>query len=177
MKFSILPLWAKIVIPVAALVLAGFLWHRMVDGYREQGRAEVRAEWAESREKGRREVERLKAEAGKITVVTEIKYVDRIKYVKEKADTIVKTVVQYIPVDKPIDGGFRVFHDGAATNRIPDPAEAANAAPTTLRDVATTVGNNYAKCHIAYETVAAWQTWAEEQCKLNEKGCRYDGGR
>ena len=176
--YKLLPLWARILIPLAILALAVFLWHRVIEHWREQGREEVRAEWTASVERGKAEVERLKAEANKITTVTEIKYVDRIKEVKVKGDTIIQYREVFVPADSGyLNGGFRVYFDAAVTNRVPSPAEIANAAPVAVTDVADTHAANAKQCNVYIEQLNGWIDWAEQQCKLNDKGCRYDGGQ
>lgn len=160
---------------VAAIVLVlalAFGYNRWAEGLRDEGRAEVQAEWDASVERGKREIAELKAKAEKVTVRTEIKYVDRVKTIREKGDVIVKEVTKFVPVDSGyLSGGFRVFHDAAVENRVPDPSKISDAAPTAVTDVATTVAENYEKCHVAYARVEAWQSWAKEQCSLNENGC------
>ena len=161
-------MWARILIPLAILALAVFLWHRVIEHWREQGREEVRAEWTASVERGKAEVERLKAEANKITTVMEIKYVDRIKEVKVKGDTIIQYREVFVPADSGyLSGGFRVYFDAAVTNRVPNPAEIANAAPVAVTDVADTLAANYERCHAAYATVEGPQDWIREQQRLN----------
>lgn len=169
----VVPLWVRIALPILALVLAVILWQRMVEGYREEGRQEVRAEWTAAVEQGKQEIERLKAEANKVTVVTEIKYVDRIKEVKVKGDTIVQYREVFVPADSgTLDGGFRVFYDAALENRIPNPTEVTNAAPVAVTDVADTHATNARQCNVYIEQLNGWIDWAEAQCALNEKGCR-----
>lgn len=146
-----------------------------------KGAQSVQDKWDASVARGKTEVVRLKAEAGKITVKTEIKYVDRVQTIHEKGATIVKQVEVFVPqpsVSHPVvlDGGFRVFHDAAVENRIPDPSEIPNATPVSPTEVASTIAGNYEKANVCYETVKAWQDWATAQCKLNDKGCP-DGGQ
>lgn len=172
--------WVRLLAAGVLLAALLFGWHRLKEHYREQGRVEVQSAWDKSVARGKAEVERLKKEAGKVTTVTETKTIEKIKYIKEKGDEIVKRVEVFVPVEsnscKQLDGGFRVYHDAAVENRIPDTAEIANAAPTTPTEVAATVAGNYAKCNLAYETVTQWQTWAKEQCEINgTKDCANGG--
>src|SRR5688500_17712040 len=84
-------------------------------GQFNRGQADVQAQWEASIEKGKKEIERLKSEAGKVTVRVETKYFDRIKTIREKGETIVQKVPIYISRDLPeLPGAWRVLHDGAA---------------------------------------------------------------
>ena len=165
----------------AGVILAALLfgWKKLKEHYREEGRQEVQAKWDKAVEKGRAEIARIKSEAGKVTTVTEVQTVEKIKYIREKGDEIIKQVEVFVPVAgqcATLDGGFRVFHDAAVENRIPNPTEIADAAPTTPTEVAATVAENYKRCNVAYETVEMAQKWLIEQCKINgNKDCASGG--
>lgn len=104
-----------------------------------------------------------------IQVVTE--YVDRVKVVREQAKTIVKEVPVYVKVDHcPLSGGFRVLHDAAATNTVPDPARIADAPAAAASDVATTVTENYGTCHEIREQLTSLQAWILKQQELSKHG-------
>jgi hypothetical protein len=133
-----------------------------------QGKKGVQADWDASVERGRAEVARLTSEAGKVTVKVETKTVEKIVTVREKARAIETVREVFVPVDSGnLLGGFRLFHDAAVEGAIPDAAGLADAAPVPVTDVAATVASNYEKCHIAYETVAGWQSWAAEQAAVH----------
>lgn len=167
MKLEVkLPLWARVAAPLVLIALVVFLWGRVKEHYREQGREEVRIEL-------NKQIAELKQKREKVTTVTEIKYVDRIKEVKVKGDTIIKYRDVFVPTDSGyLNGGFRVYFDAAIENRIPDPAEIANAAPVAVTDVADTHAANAKQCNEYIEQLNGWIDWAEEQCRLNEKGCQ-----
>lgn len=175
--------WKWIIIAGLIVAALGMLWAAHLDYGAEQraaGAKGVQDKWDEAVRRGKAEVARLKSEAGKVTTVTEVKYVDRVQYIREKGETIVKTVEVFVPVTSDpklnyVDGGFRVFHDAAASNTIPNPAEIPNAAPTTLTEVAATVAENYERANVCFATVEAWQEWATAQCKLNKNGCPPNG--
>lgn len=151
---------------VAVFCLAG-IW--LYGRYQyQQGQEQVKAEWAASVERGKKEVERLKSEAGKVTVKTEIKYVDRLKTIREKGETIVKVREVFVPIDSGyLSGGFRLFYNAAIEGTVPDAAGIPNAAPVAVTDVADTHAYNTQQCRIAYATVEGWQEWATEQMKVN----------
>lgn len=133
-----------------------------------QGKKGVQAEWDASVERGRAEVARLTSEAGKVTVRTETKVVEKIITIREKARAIETVREVFVPVDSgSLPGGFRLFYDAALTGSIPDTASIADAAPVPITDVADTHARNAELCHIAYATVEGWQSWAAEQSRLN----------
>ena len=98
-----------------------------------------------------------------VKVVTE--YVDRVRIVREKADTIVKEVPVYVPVQADaactINRGFVRLHDAAAAGELPEPAQDADAAAAgiALSAVAGTVAANYQTCHENAEQLRALQAW------------------
>lgn len=156
--------WAGLAL-LAAIFLYGEARHRA-------GVQEKQAEWDKAAERGRSAVAELKRKANTVTTVVETKVVERIKTVQVKGDTREKVVTEFVPIDSGyFDGRFRVYHDAAASNTVPDPTEVANAAPVTATEVARTINVNYTRCHKAYEVVAGWQEWAKKQCALNKNGC------
>ena len=96
-----------------------------------------------------------------VKVVTE--YVDRIRVVREKGDTIVKEVPVYVPVQADaacsINRGFVRLHDATAAGDLPESAGSADAAPAgiALSAVAATVSDNYQRCHENAEQLRALQ--------------------
>ena len=170
--FKLIPWWVKGLVVLSLIAGLAYLGHRAVEHWREQGRHEVQVKWDASVEKGKKEIARLQAQANRVSTKIEVEYVDRIKTVTVKGDTIIKYRDRFVPSDSGmLSGGFRVYYNAAFENRIPDPAEIAKAAPVAVTDVADTTAINGKLCNVAYETVAGWQKWADEQCKLNTKGC------
>ncbi len=132
------------------------------------GQADVQTKWDESIARGKAEVERLTKEAGKVTVRVETKYVDRVKTIREKGETIVQKVPVYISSDLPeLPGAWRVYHDAAATNTVPGASREADAAPVAPVDAAATVAANYTQCLAVAEQLTGLQEWVNEQRKLN----------
>lgn len=106
----------------------------------------------------------LRLERGKERVIT--RYVDRVRVVREQADTIIKEVPIHVTpqadsrCDVPV--GFVGVHDAAARNlpldqpaRNPD----APAAGVALSAVAATVTGNYGTCHEIREQLIALQAY------------------
>lgn len=104
-------------------------------------------------------LERAKASERVVT-----KYIDRVKVVQGRTQTIIKEVPIYVPADSPdLPPGLRVFHDATAQGELPDPTRIADAAPVPAQDLATTVIDNYGICHANAEQVIALQDWIREQ--------------
>ncbi|KVQ82165.1 hypothetical protein WK07_11825 [Burkholderia multivorans] len=90
-------------------------------------------------------------------------YVDRVRVVREKGDTIIKEVPVY--VDREADRacvvplGFVRVHDAAAANvPVGDPGSTdVAAAGVALSAVAATVADNYTTCHENAEQLIALQ--------------------
>lgn len=150
-----------------AFLLLGAGWYYGHTRY-NAGQADIQAKWDESVAKGKAEVERLKSEAGKITVKVETKYVDRVKEVRIKGDTIVREIPVYISRDLPgLPPAWRLYHDAAATGAVPSPADESNAAPVAPVDAAATVAANYTTCLATAEQLRGLQEWVNEQKRLN----------
>lgn len=165
-----MPPWLTFRLVMWLLALGGLLFGVWKYGHSryEAGEREVKAEWNASIERGRKEVERLKTEAGKVTVKVETKYVDRVKTIREKGETIVQVREVFVPVDSGyLSGGFRLFYDAAIQGAVPDSAGIANAAPVPIAAVADTHARNTEKCHIAYATVNGLREWITEQQRIN----------
>ena len=132
-----------------------------------QGKHHVQKEWDASVERGKTLVEDLKKKQVVVTTKVETVYVDRVKVVKEKGDVIIKQIPIYIPKDTPdLPGGFRVLHDAAATNSIPDPSNSANAKAVSIADATETVSRNYEAYHKVSLQLVGLQDWVCEQAQL-----------
>lgn len=164
------PLWVWLILAAGAGVYF-YGEHKEESGYK-QGRKEVQDKWNIAIERGKQ----LLKERKSVTTVIETKYVDRIKYIHEKGEAIERVREVFVPVDSGyLSGGFRLFYDAAIRGSVPDTTAIATASPVTVTDVADIHAINAKRCRIAYETVALWNEWADEQCKLNPNGCPPDG--
>lgn len=145
------------------LLLAGF-------GYwcYDLGQDHKQADWDASIERGRKAVEELKKKQVVITTRVETVYLDKVKVIREKGRDIVKQVPIYIPADScDLPGGFRLLHDAAATNTLPDSSKLSDAASVSVADATTTIGENYATCQEWREQLVNLQEWVHEQSKLS----------
>ncbi|MBX9658184.1 MAG: hypothetical protein K2X00_06420, partial [Nitrospiraceae bacterium] len=107
-----------------------------------------------------------------VKVVTQ--YVDRVRVIREKGDTIIKEVPVYVPVQADaactINRGFVRVHDAAAAGELPEPARDADAAAAglALSAVVGTVAANYQTCHETAEQLRALQVWVSEMGRSAE---------
>ena len=65
-----------------------------------------------------------------------------------------------------LPSSFRVFHDSAATNTVPAPADFANAASVSIADVAETINTNYGTCQENITQLQSLQDWIRQQAKI-----------
>lgn len=116
LAFLTTPLFKYLMI---ALVVAGAIF-----AVYRKGEQHVQAEWDLDKARVAAEIERLKVEAGKITIQVETKYVDRIKTVEVKGDTITSYVDRFITPNEiakcVIPNNFILLHDSAVKNIVPD---------------------------------------------------------
>ena len=94
------------------------------------------------------------------------KYVDRIQIVQGKSREIIKEVKVYVQDTCTLSGGFRLLHDSAVYNELPDPARIADAETISVEAVAQTVIENYQACNINSETLSSLQSWVKEQSAI-----------
>ncbi len=98
---------------------------------------------------------------------TVTKYVDRVQIVQGKSRAIIKEVKVYVKDDTcTLSGGFRLLHDSAANNELPDPARIADAETVDAETVAQTVLENYEACNVNSETLSSLQQWVREQSAI-----------
>ena len=99
---------------------------------------------------------------------TVTKYVDRVQIVQGKSREIIKEVKVYVKDDSNtyLSGGFRLLHDSAVNNELPDPARIVDEAPVSVADVAETVARNYGICEETKTTLQALQSWVREQSSI-----------
>lgn len=140
-----------------AVVLVGFGWVK--------GAAHVQAQWDAAVQQQTLQVAAVRQKQAEATVKVVTQYVDRVRIVREKGDTIIKEVPVYVPVEADtactIHRGFVRLHDAAAAGELPGPAGDTDAAAAgiALSAVAGTVAANYQTCHENTEQLRALQGW------------------
>ncbi|HBO3862311.1 hypothetical protein [Pseudomonas aeruginosa] len=143
-----------------AVALLGFGWIK--------GAEHVQAQWDAVVQQQTLQAATVRQKQAEATVKVVTQYVDRVRVVREKGDTIIKEVPVYVPVQADaactINRGFMRLHDAAAAGELPEPAGAADAAAAgiALSAVAGTVAANYQTCHENAEQLRALQAWVSE---------------
>jgi hypothetical protein len=164
---SVIP-WPYRLLALAALGLAlvGFGWVK--------GAGHVQAQWDATVQQHALQATAVREEQAQATVTVVTEYVDRIRVVREKGDTIIKEVPVYVPLQADaactINRGFVRLHDAAAANALPEPARDTDAAAAglALSAVAGTVTANYQACHETAEQLRALQTWVREMASTTK---------
>lgn len=122
------------------------------------------AEIAKEQARLKEENATLTAKASEKTVEVVTKYVDRVRVVKQKGDTIVKEVPVYVTDTAnrqcTLTRGFAAVHDSSAKNiPIPKDIKADEPIDTTLSDAAKTISSNYTTCNEIREQLISLQEW------------------
>ena len=158
---SVIP-WPYRLLALAALGvgLVGFGWIK--------GASHVQAQWDAAIQQQTLQTAATRQRQAQTTVKVVTEYVDRVRVVREKGDTIIKEVLVYVPVEADaactINRGFVRLHDAAAAGELLKPAGDADApaAGLALSAVAGTVAGNYQSCHENAEQLRALQAWVRE---------------
>ena len=143
-----------------AAALIGFGWIK--------GAVHVQAQWDAAAQQQTLQTAAIRQRQAEATVKVVTQYVDRVRVVREKGETIIKEVPIYVPVQADaactINRGVVRLHDAAAAGELPEPAQDADAAPAgiALSAVAGTLASNYQTCHENAEQLRALQGWMEQ---------------
>jgi hypothetical protein len=149
-----------LVLATLAVALIGFGWVK--------GAGHVQARWDAAVQEQTLQAAAVREQQAQATVKVVTQYVDRVRFVREKGDAIIKEVPVYVPVQADaactINRGFVRLHDAAAAGELPEPARDADAAATgiALSAVVGTVAANYQTCHENAEQLRALQAWIVE---------------
>ena len=149
-----------LVLAALAAALVGAGWFK--------GAGHVQHQWDAAVAEQARQVARVEKQQAEATVQVVTRYIDRVKVVREKGDAIIKEVPVYVPSEADtactIHRGFVRLHDAAAANVVPRAAEPADAsaAGIALSAVATTLADNYQRCHENAEQLIALQDWVRQ---------------
>ena len=154
--------WPYRWLAVAALAVAliGLGWVK--------GAGHVQAQWDASIQQQALQAAAIRERQAQATVQVVTQYVDRVRVVREKGETIIKEVPVHVPVQADaactINRGFVRLHDAAAAGELPEPSRDADAAAAdiALSAVAGAVAANYQTCHENAEQLRALQGWVHE---------------
>jgi hypothetical protein len=151
---------------VLGVALVGFGWIK--------GASHVQAQWDAAVQQQALQAAAARERQAQATVKVVTQYVDRVRVVREKGQTIIKEVPVYVPAQADaactINRGFVRLHDGAAANALPESAGDADAAAPglALSTVAGTVAANYQTCHENAEQLRALQGWVSEMASTHK---------
>ena len=151
---------AGLAVAALAVALIGFGWIK--------GAGHVQAQWDAAAQQQTLQLAAVRQRQAEATVKVVTEYVDRVRIVREKGETIIKEVPVYVPVQADaactINRGFVRLHDAAAAGELPEPARDADAAAAgiALSAVAGTVAANYQTCHENAEQLRALDVWVSE---------------
>ena len=132
-----------------------------------KGTNHVQAKWDAEIQKQALQTATIREQQAQATVKVVTEYVDRVRIVREKGQTIIKEAPVYVPVQADaactINRGFVRLHDAAAAGELPEPARDADAPATdlALSAVAGTIAINYQTCHENAQQLRALQAWAD----------------
>ena len=149
-----------LVLASLGVALVGFGWIK--------GASHVQAQWDAAIQQQALQTAAAREQQAQATVKVVTQYLDRVRVVREKGDTIIKEVSVYVPVQADaacsINRGFVRLHDAAVAGELPEPARDADAAATgiALSAVAGTVAANYQTCHENAEQLRALQAWVRD---------------
>ena len=147
-------------IAALAVALTGLGWVK--------GAGHVQSQWDAAVHQQTLQIAAVRQRQAEATVQVVTRYVDRVRVIREKGETIIKEVPVYVPVQADaactINRGFVRLHDAAAAGELPETARDADAAPAglALSAVAGTVAANYQTCHENAEQLRALQAWISE---------------
>jgi hypothetical protein len=164
---SVIP-WPYRLLALAALGLAlvGFGWVK--------GAGHVQAQWDTAVQQQALQAAAVREEQAQASVKIVTQFVDRVRVIREKGDTIIREVPIYVPVQADaacaINRGFVRLHDAAAAGALPEPARDTDAAAAdiALSAVAGTVATNYQTCHETAEQLRALQMWVSEMASTTQ---------
>jgi hypothetical protein len=151
--------WPYRLLAITALgvALVGFGWIK--------GSSHVQAQWDAAVQQQTLQAAAAHERLAQATVKVVTQYVDRVRVVREKGETIIREAPVYASAQADaactINRGFVLLHDAAAAGELPEPARDADAAATglALSAVAATVAANYQTCHENAEQLRALQAW------------------
>ena len=106
-----------------AVISGGVSFMGLVYGIYHAGQKNVQAKWDAANLKTEQQIAELKAKSEQVTEKIVVQYVDKIKEVKIKGDTIVKYSTKYITKEADnnciIPNNFILLHDAAVDNIVP----------------------------------------------------------
>jgi hypothetical protein len=153
--------WKWLAAITAALAAVWFVYHK--------GELHERGKWEALQAANNLYAAQVGQRRAEATTRVVTQYVDRVRAVRGKSETITKEVPIYVNQNDDhrciINNGFVRLHNAAATNELPSSTSGANEAPASvaLSTVAETVAENYGTCHENAAQLEALQEWVRAQ--------------
>lgn len=157
----------------AKLIAAGILLVALITG----AIAFAVHERSVGRDNYKKEIEKTQikytADTKKVTTEVVTKYVDRVKVVKEKGDTIIKKVPVYVTVKDDsmctVNNGFVRLWNSANQMSVPGASSSADGSPSAvvLSDIAAQHSKEATICAGTEAQVNGLQNWIKEQQALS----------
>ena len=97
---------------------------------------------------------------------TVTEYVDRVQIVQGKSREIIKEVKVYVKDTGTLSAGWRMLHDSAIYNELPDPTRIADEETVSIEAATQTILENYQACNVNSETLTSLQSWVREQSAI-----------
>ena len=97
---------------------------------------------------------------------TVTKYVDRVQIVQGKSRTIIREIPIYVKDTCTLSADWRMLHDSAIYNELPDPARIADAEAIGLEAATQTILENYQACNVNAETLSSLQQWLRDESAI-----------
>ena len=138
------------------------------------GEQRIQKKWDKEKSERKVQIEIQRVVQDKITYLTNTVYVDRIKEVKIKGDTIYVKVPEYITAEDNaacrINNGFVRVWNGALQNELSGPTNETDRADAgvSLTEVAENHTINTTTCLIYKERALAWEQWAKDMKEANK---------
>lgn len=162
--FTIDTLLSKVIsLGLSLAIILGAMWYygntRYVDG-----QADIQAKWD-------KELQRQKENSHKISVGVITKYVDRIKVIHEKGDTIIKKVPVYVTRKDDskctVNRGFVSLWNSSNKGLLPATSRTVNAEPSAVKlsDIASQHSREVGICKVTEQTLVSLQAWVREEYK------------
>ena len=153
--------WKWLAAIAAALAAVWFVYHR--------GELHERGKWEAVRAANNLYAAQVGQRRAEATTTVLTRYIDRVRTVRGKSETITKEVPIYVNQNDDhrciINNGFVRLHNAAAANELPSSTSGTNEAPASvaLSTVAETVAENYGTCHETAAQLEALQEWVRAQ--------------
>lgn len=161
--FRLIPIgaWKWLAAITAALAAVWFVYHK--------GELHERGKWETVQAANALHAAQVGQKRAEVTTTVLTRYIDRVRTVRVKSETITKEVPIYVTKTDDsrcvVNNGFVRLHNAAAANELPGSTSGANESPASvaLSTVAETVAENYGTCHENAAQLEALQEWVRAQ--------------